>query len=321
MNYRTLAILLAFIIAPFVNASEPSSSALDDWAPRLVDDDLMPSDAFVDGTAKWLQRAFAGEQSAATPSVGVRILVERQDYSRLRFNETCIAERFEFPNGVVYAKGLGTHANSRLRVVFPEPIARFDAYVGLTKAQTNGSVRFAVADASEKKLYESDVVRGGEDARKVALEFDPPISELLLLADTTEDGPYDLFVDGVRIFDYVIVSDYISDVSTDDNGNTTITNKQGYLGVLYHELGHYLGLPDYYDTVNSEEGDWLGYSVDLLSLMHSGAGTRTETVSTVLRILMHGAVITLNGSNRKRSPKTGATLFAARKMKRDIIPF
>lgn len=189
MNYRTLTILLAFIIAPFVNASEPSSSALDDWAPRLVDDDLMPSDAFVDGTAKWLQRAFAGEQSAATPSVGVRILVERQDYSRLRFNETCIAERFEFPNGVVYAKGLGTHANSRLRVVFPEPIARFDAYVGLTKAQTNGSVRFAVADASEKKLYESDVVRGGEDARKVALEFDPPISELLLLADTTEDGP------------------------------------------------------------------------------------------------------------------------------------
>ena len=65
MNYRTLAILLAFIIAPFVNASEPSSSALDDWAPRLVDDDLMPSDAFVDGTAKWLEHPFAGRPQNA----------------------------------------------------------------------------------------------------------------------------------------------------------------------------------------------------------------------------------------------------------------
>ncbi|MGX8728183.1 MAG: immune inhibitor A domain-containing protein, partial [Lachnospiraceae bacterium] len=42
------------------------------------------------------------------------------------------------------------------------------------------------------------------------------------------------------------------------------------IGVLTHELGHYLGLPDLYST-NANRGAWSQYRVDELSLMDHGA--------------------------------------------------
>ncbi len=193
MKINALTLFLAVALTPIAavlgqEAPSPFASA-EPWAPTLVQDAVMPRQGQVAETALWLRRAFANDGAAPRPKDGVRIVVERQDYSRLRFNESCVAETFEFPNGVRYAKGLGTHANSRLRVVAPEPIARFTASAGIAQSKVNGSVRFAVADANERKLFETDVVRGGEDARKLDVVFDPPVDEFLLLVDATEDGP------------------------------------------------------------------------------------------------------------------------------------
>ncbi|MBR4104794.1 MAG: hypothetical protein IKK39_12130, partial [Thermoguttaceae bacterium] len=95
---------------------DPNDSDFKKWAPVLVDDDVMPSRGEIAAVADWVRSSFGGETvdptPANVPSDSVRIVVERQDYSRLRFNETAVGEKFAFPNGVVYDKGLGTHSHS-----------------------------------------------------------------------------------------------------------------------------------------------------------------------------------------------------------------
>ncbi len=69
-------------------------------------------------------------------------------------------------------------------------------------------------------------------------------------------------IDGVIIDDYIAISEKYRD----NNGEYL----QEYIGTLAHELGHYLGLPDLYSTVNSM-GSWRRYDCSYLSLMNYGS--------------------------------------------------
>ena len=190
---KTFSILSATLLAAVLLTVDSSRAAeTSDFTrvpPVLVDDALMPSPGEVAAVDEWTRRAFAGEdvESVALPGA-CRIVVERQDYSRLRFNETCVAKPFEFPNGLVFARGLGSHSNARFRVLFSEPIKEFRAFFGIATNAGGGSVRGRI-EASGKTVWRSDVVRGGDAPVEVGVAFDPPVTEFELLIDDADDGP------------------------------------------------------------------------------------------------------------------------------------
>ena len=72
--------------------------------------------------------------------------------------------------------------------------------------------------------------------------------------------------DGVYVSNYITISEI---ESVKYVGGKEVPAQSG-LGVAGHELGHYLGLPDLYDTKSTENGDWQEYSVGRFSLMDSG---------------------------------------------------
>lgn len=71
-------------------------------------------------------------------------------------------------------------------------------------------------------------------------------------------------VDGVAFDAYIAIAERY----WDEMGSIEFAEQEP-LGVVYHELGHVLGLPDLY-AVKHTEGPWDGYSVGAISLMDSG---------------------------------------------------
>ena len=183
------ALLTSLILLVPIAVSAADSPAFTRVPPVLVDDEIMPSQGQIDASAAWVRAAFAGEsrEPVATPGTCL-ILVEQQDYSRLRFNETCVGKQFEFPHGRVFDKGLGSHAVCQLRVVFPEPVSSLTALAGVATNAGGGSVRCRV-EASGKTQWQSDVIRGGDDPVAIDATFNPPVSEIILVADNADDGP------------------------------------------------------------------------------------------------------------------------------------
>ena len=76
--------------------------------------------------------------------------------------------------------------------------------------------------------------------------------------------------DGVTLDSYIAISEQ------NDDGT------QASIGILAHELGHYLGLPDLYDTNYRSYLEWGKYGVGYLSLMDTGGyGIDPETGAEV----------------------------------------
>ena len=73
-----------------------------------------------------------------------------------------------------YQHGLGTHAISQIRVSAPRPITHFSAWVGIDNSKLTkdggSSVIFAVQDY-DKTLYQSSVLRDGQEPQRVDIEI------------------------------------------------------------------------------------------------------------------------------------------------------
>ena len=89
--------------------------------------------------------------------------------------------------GVVYERGLGTHANSSLRYQIDNRYRLFEALVGVDDEKGGaGTVVFQVF-ADGEKVFDSGVMRGGEPAKKVSIPLDG-IEELELVVTDGGDG-------------------------------------------------------------------------------------------------------------------------------------
>lgn len=131
-------------------------------------------------------------------------------------------------------------------------------YMDFSRYDTN---RNGIIDNNELGI--SFIVAGYNAAERL----DRSVSQNQLLWPHQYNFLNDLRVDNVRIYSYIAISECVKYPNQND--------KQEYPGVVYHELGHYLGLKDLYDTDemelrSPENAKWRGYEADFLSIMHGG---------------------------------------------------
>ena len=135
--------------------------------------------------------------------------------------------------------------------------ARYDANEDGEISQDELALGFIVAG------YEAAAVDGYPHGKNFYLwSHASSISEIADIYEWTDvEAPT---VDGVRVDSYIAIAEY----EDDDRPNN--------VGTIAHELGHYLGLPDLYDTSYSTIDAWRRYEVNLLSLMAGGNYVQNE---------------------------------------------
>ncbi|MHC4400293.1 MAG: NPCBM/NEW2 domain-containing protein [Planctomycetota bacterium] len=102
------------------------------------------------------------------------LLLVRQDFEGLEVDRNCMKGPLVI-GGRRFDHGLGTHAVSRVRLVAPEPVERFSAWIGVDDNKvTNpgkpiGAVVFSV-EASDKEIYRSGVLMAGEKPERIDVD-------------------------------------------------------------------------------------------------------------------------------------------------------
>lgn len=164
-----------------------AEAALPDRAPN---DAIMASPAEVERLAAWARAAF-GDEPAADADKGVRLDLLRQDYSVLHYGQSCLGTPIKIGKQA-YEHGLGTHANSEIRVRVPATARRFQAWVGIDNNYDTdgkrGSVQFSV-DIAGREAFRTATLKGGQEPVRVDLELPAGTREFILKVDTTPDGP------------------------------------------------------------------------------------------------------------------------------------
>src|ERR1035441_5740844 len=126
-----------------------------------------PQDAIMAGPTElqemqdWASAAFTG-QRASGRDPAVRVELRRQDYSSLRFGQSCM----ETPIKIKLRKfkhGLGTHANSEIVLHLPPDAREFKAFAGIDNNFDTGGVRgsaqFSV-EVAGKQVFHTRTLRG-----------------------------------------------------------------------------------------------------------------------------------------------------------------
>ena len=197
ISYSNLVLLLVIFYLPMCSqlndSQNPFSSKSTDfqrWGPILPDDAMMPDPDMIQRVEKWSQMAFYGNNMPDAAEMYSLQLI-RQDHSTLKFDQSCMGTPLKI--GLrSFAKGLGTHSNSEIRVTFPEPVTKFSAFVGIDNnydtGGIRGSVQFAVV-VDGKELIQTQTLRGSDEATKIDLALPEKTTVLTLTVDGTSDGP------------------------------------------------------------------------------------------------------------------------------------
>ena len=171
------------------NPFAASSTDFQRWGPRIPNDAVMPNPDMIQRVENWSRAAFSGKTNLADAGT-LSLQLLRQDHSTLKFDESCMATPLKIGSRS-FAKGLGTHSNSEIRVTFPEPITKFSAFVGIDNnydtGGVRGSVQFAVV-VDGKELVRTQTLRGNDEALAIDLSLPEKTNVLTLIVDGTADG-------------------------------------------------------------------------------------------------------------------------------------
>ena len=174
----------------FQNPFAATSTDFQHWGPRIPDDAIMPTPDMIQRVDNWSRMAFAAND-ASNGAGAFSLQLIRQDHSTLKFDQSVMSTPLKIGSRS-FAKGLGTHSNSEIRVTFPEPVTKFTAFVGIDNnydtGGTRGSVQFAVV-ADGKELSRTPTVRGSNEATEIDLVLPEKTTVLTLIVDGTPDGP------------------------------------------------------------------------------------------------------------------------------------
>lgn len=128
-----------------------------------------------EAASPWMDKVLSVPYPSTSPSDQPRLQLLHQDFERLGLGTTCMGGPMKIGTRR-YSHGLGTHANSRVRIFSPEPIAKFTALAGVDNnsitnpdRQPIGSVVFLVM-AGNRELYRSRLMLAGQDAEKIEID-------------------------------------------------------------------------------------------------------------------------------------------------------
>jgi M6 family metalloprotease-like protein len=265
MRARTLLLILALLVALFAGVRAPPaaadasvrtrphlvspSPATDGWPPQAVQGTPLPPDTLqTTGTARMIvllvEFTDVTHDPSRTPAAidgslngeasGARTL--RSYYKEVSFGALTISATVTTvwrPSAETmswYGADSSTEVdrqNGEIRVLAAEAVKLFDASVDFRDFDSDG-------DGEVDHLL---VVHAGQGQ-----EADPENKDLIwshhweIVDDPFVPGPQPLVADGTRIHRYAMVSEFSP------------------VGVVAHEFGHDLGLPDLYDTDGSSDG-------------------------------------------------------------------
>jgi alpha-galactosidase len=155
-----------------------------------------PQDAIMAGPAEiqevqdWASAAFTGHRPPGH-APAVRVELRRQDYSSLRFGQSCMETPIKLGQRK-FNHGLGTHANSEITLHLPPGAKEFKAFAGIDNnfdtGGVRGSVQFSVEIAG-KEVFRTQTLRGTNAPAPVKIALPDGTRELTLKVDATPDGP------------------------------------------------------------------------------------------------------------------------------------
>ncbi len=165
-------------------------------------------------------------EERVVPLSSLDLLKVQQDYGFGQPNRTILARPLTIA-GEVYASGLGTHAESVVRISMDGRVRRFRAKVGLDdEARGPGAAVFRVV-GDERELFSSGLMRTGQAARPVDVSL-KGVRELLLLVEPGPGGSDNAHADWVAA-EFVYTGDVPSTVDRSPEAPYILTPDPGPL--------------------------------------------------------------------------------------------